>query len=100
MKEVFINAIQSKAVVQVTFNSKEKGMLTRKCIPFDIVPSDKSKDGKERFNFYNLDGKHNLSLIREQVMAIELTKESFKPNNYITWSQIDWFIKRDWEMDW
>ena len=34
--EIFLNAITEKQILRVTFNSKEKGEITRLCIPFDF----------------------------------------------------------------
>lgn len=40
----FINAINSKKVVEVKFNSKEKGVIVRRCRPFDFALSKRYKD--------------------------------------------------------
>ena len=70
----------------------------RKCIPFDIGPSSKIKDGMDRFHFYDLDspeGKHNLSILPEQIVSINILNESFEPKDYVKW-QPNRFIPRDW----
>ncbi|MBL0199984.1 MAG: hypothetical protein IPP81_07345 [Chitinophagaceae bacterium] len=98
MKQIFIDSINNKLVVKLTFDSKEKGTITRICIPFDFGPSRRYKDGLERYHFYDLDspdGKHNLSLLPEQILEISLTEQSFDPSEYITWTP-NWFVKRDW----
>ena len=97
-KEIFLEAIQKKKIVIVKVNSKEKGMITRKCIPFDFGVSRKFKDGLERYHFYDLDspeGEHNLSITPNQLISIEITLESFEPKDYVKWTP-NWFIKRDW----
>jgi hypothetical protein len=94
----FISAINSKNLVKVKINSKEKGVIVRICIPFDYALSKKYKDGKVRYHFYDLDspeGKHNLSVLPQQVLNLEILDKTFNPAEYITW-KTDWSIKRDW----
>ncbi len=96
--ESFINAIHTKKVVSMTFNSQEKGIITRACIPFDYGPSKKYKDGLVRYHLYDLnspDGIHNLSILPEQVISIEILNREFQPSDYVHWKP-NWFIKRDW----
>lgn len=98
MKELFIKAIQEKLVVVITFNSKEKGYLKRKCIPFDFGPSRRTKDQSDRYHFYDLDspdGQHNLSILPNQLINIEITEITFDPRDYIKWTP-NWFLKRNW----
>ncbi len=99
-KETFLEAIHKKNIVKVEINSKEKGFITRKCVPFDFGPSRKFKDGLDRFHFYDLDspdGSHTLSITPNQLISIEITPENFEPSTYVTWSApYNWFIKRDW----
>lgn len=98
MKDVLIDAINQKLKISVTFNSIEKGEITRICIPFDFGPSRRYKDGLDRYHFYDLDspdGKHNLSLLPEQVLEIKLTTETFNPEDYVTWTP-NWFMSREW----
>ncbi len=98
-KDTFINAIHRKRIVKVTFSSKEKGVITRRCVPFDFGPSKRYKDGRDRFHFYDLDspeGKHNLSILPEQLISIEILEQSFDPQIYVTWSPVSWFVERDW----
>lgn len=98
MHEIFIEAINQKLIVQLRFDSIEKGIIIRKCIPFDFGPSRRYKDGRERYHFYDLDspeGKHNLSILPERIIDISLTKQNFEPKDYITWTP-NWNIRRDW----
>lgn len=101
MLEKFLQAINEKKYVSVTFRAKEDGMMkTRKCVPFDYGESRKYRDGKNRFHFYDLDspeGKHNLSILPTQVNEIQLLDEYFEPGDYVTWSP-NWIIERDWGM--
>ncbi len=99
IEETMITAINGLKMIELTFNSKEKGKITRVCIPFDIGPSKKYKDGLNRFHFYDLnspEGKHNLSILPHQIFKIEILDEIFNPGDYITWSPINWIISRNW----
>ncbi len=94
----FLKAINEKKIVIITFNSKEKWIITRKCIPFDYWPWRRnSKVNSDRYHFYDLDSpewQHNLSILPEQIINIEITNERFDPADYVKW-KTNWFIKRD-----
>lgn len=97
MKE-FLEAINNKLILQITFDSKEKGIIKRTCVPFDFGPSRKYKDGLDRYHFLDLDspdGKHNLSILPDQVINMALTNNNFNPADYISWTP-NWHISRDW----
>lgn len=95
----FIKAIREKRVILITFSSKEKGEITRRCIPFDFGPWRRNiLPNPERYHLYDLDspeGQHNLSVLPEQLSDIVILDENFDPSNYITWTT-NWFIPRDW----
>jgi hypothetical protein len=96
--EKFIQAIHNKRIIVAKIDSKEKGVITRTCIPFDYGPSRIYKDGLDRYHLYDLDspeGKHNLSVIPEQIIDIEITNEHFEPSDYVRWEP-NWIIERDW----
>lgn len=97
--EIFLNAITEKQILRVTFNSKEKGEITRLCIPFDFWPSrNKLKENPDRYHFYDLDspkGSHTLSILPEQIVLIEVTGEYFDPSDYVKRTP-NWFVQRDW----
>lgn len=97
-KSNFIEAINNRVVVELTFNSFQKGIITRKCIPFDYGPSRRFRDKSQRYHFLVLDGpegRHNLSILPMQVIQMKLTEIHFDPSNYIKWKP-KWFLKRDW----
>lgn len=97
-KEIFLDSIHRKKKVTIMFDSKEKGIVTRECVPFDYGPSRKYKDGRDRYHFYDLnspEGQHNLSILPEQLINIELLNEPFEPADYVNWTP-NWFVKRDW----
>ncbi|MDY0780430.1 hypothetical protein [Tenacibaculum sp. IB213877] len=95
---LFLKAINNKLIVKVTFNSTNKGILTRNCIPFDLGPSRRFKDKAQRYHFLVLDGiegRHNLSILPSQLLNIELTDKEFNPANFVKWKP-KWFFKRNW----
>ncbi|MBE0515583.1 hypothetical protein [Sulfurimonas sp.] len=100
MLENFLQAINEKKIVSVAFVAKEDGILrVRKCVPFDYGVSRKYKDGENRFHFYDLnspEGKHNLSLLPAQIQKLDILNEVFNPIYYVTWTPINWIVKRDW----
>ena len=98
-KELFLEAINNKKIISLTFNSEEKWTITRKCIPFDFWPWRRKIDvNPDRYHLYDLDSpewKHNLSVLPERVIKIEILDETFHPWDYINW-KTNWFVKRDW----
>lgn len=99
LKETMLEAIHQTRLVNVTFSSNEKGLIKRLCVPYDIGPSRKYRDGQDRYHFYDLnspDGQHNLSILPAQIQSIEMTSNSFFPGDYVTWANIKWFVPRDW----
>lgn len=98
MYDDFITAINDKKVIKITFDSAEKGIITRNCIPFDYGPSRRYKDGKDRYHMYDLDspdGSHNLSILPENLNALEITEDFFEPGDYVKWTP-NWYVARDW----
>lgn len=95
---LFIQAINEKRHLHLTFDSYQKGIIIRKCISYDYGPSKRYKDGSDRYHFYDLDspdGKHNLSILPVQVILIELLETFFDPVDYVTWAP-SWYLSRDW----
>lgn len=95
---LFLQAINDKLLLSLCFDSFEKGTITRKCVAFDFGPSNRYKDGKDRYHLYDLDspnGKHNLAILPHQIVSIILLDENFDPTDYITWAT-KWHYKRDW----
>lgn len=93
--DILIKAINERRLVSVTFNSKEKGIITRTCVPFDFGPGKREKSGKEKYHFWNLDSNHNMPVLPEQIISIKILDATFSPSEYIKWTP-DWNIKRDW----
>ena len=97
-RKILIESINRKLMVRVTYVTNGNRVLIRKCIPFDVGPSRRSKDKSIRYHFLDLDspnGKHPLPLLPDRVLKIELTSLYFQPSKYINWKP-NWFLKRDW----
>jgi hypothetical protein len=95
----FLTAIKEKKKVKLKFNSIEKGVIERVCVPFDFGPSRREKIKRNRYHFYDLDspeGDHTLSIVPQQLIEIHMLAEVFNPGDYVTWSDINWHTPRDW----
>ncbi len=102
-KEKFLKAIDEKLKIKITFDSKEKGIITRTCIPFDFGPSQKKDaiDKTEKYHMYDLDspdnGQHNLPVAENKMLKIEILEENFNPAEYVTWNPpYKWIHPRNW----
>jgi hypothetical protein len=51
MENIMKKAIDNKNIVIIEFLSKEKRMIKRTCIPFDIGPSSKDKNKVIKFHY-------------------------------------------------
>lgn len=94
----FIEALENKKLVKITFEAEVKGMITRTCVPFDFGVSRKYKDGIERFHFYDLDSpdvNHNLSILPEKLYSLDILDQEFNPADYVNWTP-NWIVSRDW----
>jgi hypothetical protein len=102
MEPEFIQAIQSKNKVRLTFASKEDGAtLVRTCAPMDFGPSRRARDKSDRFHVWDYESdmmSHALSLLPTQIISIEVLSETFAPSEFVTWNtkQSAWFVPRDW----
>lgn len=100
-KENFLKAIDEKLKIRITFNSFEKGEITRICIPFDFGPSQKDDaiDKTEKYHVLDLDTPeekpHNLAVAEDRMISVQVLQESFEPGEYVTWSP-SWIYPRDW----
>ncbi len=98
-KEYFIEAINNKTKIRVTFFSKEDNhSLTRLCAPMDYAPSTKAHNKDDRFHFWDYESdkqNHVLSLLPNQIENMEFTQEAFEPSDFVTWNA-NWTIPRNW----
>ncbi|WP_353095846.1 hypothetical protein [Tissierella praeacuta] len=95
MNRLFSNDGNLKSFYNRTVEKRE---IVRQCIPFDYGTSRKYKYGFDRYHFYTLnspEGNHNLSVLPDQVLNIELMNKTFDPADYIKWKP-NWIIDRDW----
>lgn len=96
--EIFISAIHKKKKLKIKFNSMEKGIIERTCIPYDFAPPSRSKDKREKYHFCDIDspdGMHTLSIYPEQLVELKILNENFNPADYVNWTP-NWTVKRDW----
>lgn len=95
---LFLKGIDNKKCVKVKIDSEEKGIIIRTCIPFDYAISRRYKDGAYRYHFYDLDspeGSHNLSVLPNKLLEIELLDRDFNPEEIVKWTP-NWEYSRDW----
>lgn len=99
---VMAKAIEHKNLIVVHFKRKgTESIVVRKCAPLDYGLSKRTKCKCFKFHFWDF-GKngfpHPLSLESEQIFNIEISEETFKPEEFITWNvkQNPWMILRDW----
>lgn len=99
MRDDFVAAIHAKNKILLTFHSKEdRTELTRKCAPMDYGPSSRARNKLDRFHSWDYDSdthQHVLSLLPNQVLRIEILKETFDPSEFVTWPP-QWIIPRNW----
>ena len=102
-KENFLRSIDEKLKIKITFNSAEKGKITRTCIPFDFGSSQKDDaiDRTEKYHVLDLDTPepkpHNLSVTEDKMLKVEVLQESFDPVEYVTWNPpYKWIYSRNW----
>ena len=94
----FFRALESTNLVLLTFDSKEKGVITRTCAPMDFGPSRIYSSSEVRYHFIDVDssaGAHPLSITPDKVVELEILEEQFSPENLVHW-QPNWHYSRDW----
>ncbi|CAH1056827.1 hypothetical protein [Paenibacillus pseudetheri] len=97
---LFADAIQRKRLIRVTFITRSGEERSRRCAPLDLSPSERAKIKFYKYHMWDLDSEpkpHLLSLNPEQVIQLEVTAESFMPEQIVTWTRKNpWTIVRDW----
>lgn len=96
----FVEAIQNQNMVLVKFQAKSNHQVVlRKCAPLDIAPSKRAKNQIFKFHMWDFDNNHVLSLEPSQILDLDITAETFQPEDIITWSMIfAFFILRAFEL--
>ncbi|WP_078666767.1 hypothetical protein [Chitinophaga eiseniae] len=95
----FKKAIAGKTKIKLTFFSKEDGAtLCRLCAPMDFGPSRRATNKDNRYHLWDYESdkqNHVLSLLPDQIVAMEFMETSFDPSEFVTWTP-NWFFVRDW----
>ena len=98
-KDIFLDGIRGTQLLKLTFIARNGEVLTRTCAPMDYGPWRRNTSSAEpRYHFIDLDssaGAHNLSIVPEQIVILELLDEKFEPGKFIHWVP-NWQIVRDW----
>lgn len=102
MNALFESAIHSKHKIRLTFFSKEDNAnIKRVCAPMDFGPSRRAANQDDRFHFWDYESdkkNHVLSLLPNQVVAMEILPDTFDPAEFVTWDvkKAPWFVLRNW----
>jgi len=94
----FVQAVKDKKMVKITVETKDDGAVERTCLPFDFGATKKYKDGLDRYYFYAIDspdGKIDLTVLEAKLIKLEILKDGFEPEDYVTWDT-NWILKRNW----
>ncbi len=71
-KEVFTSALNNLEIVEVTYNSVGKGLVTQELIPLDFGPWRRYNSGELRYHFYSTSTpQHPVTLKPEQIIEIK-----------------------------
>jgi hypothetical protein len=103
MTEQFIQAINDKTKIRLTFYSKQDGEnVTRLCAPMDYGPSRRKNiiDTSDKFHLWDYKSPsetpvHTISLSQDQIVKMEFTDLTFNPSEFVNWAT-NWWIKRNW----
>jgi hypothetical protein len=95
VNQTFLDAVQDTKLVELTFDSKEKGVITCTCAPMDYGHMRNSNSPELKYHFYNLKSNHPMPISAQQIIKMRVLEEKFEPKNIISW-QPDWHIVRDW----
>ena len=94
----FVSAIGGTNLIELTFASSSKGIITRICAPMDFGPWKRSSSGEIRYHFIDLNssaGEHPLSIKADRILKLTVLNQKFKPENIVHWVP-EWHIARDW----
>lgn len=94
----FLQAIQDKKYILMTKNTKDKGIIERRCVPYDYaVGKNHKSDNTPRYWTWHLETKHPSPTKERDVIEIKILDECFDPGEYVTWSSpYNWSTPRDW----
>ena len=96
---LFIQAIQDKKKISITFHSAKDGMdVTRIGAPMDFGPHARFKDKSDRYHVWDFSspsGPHTEPLEASQIRSISLLADQFDPADFVTWTP-KWHVPRNW----
>ena len=96
---LFIQAIQDKKKISITFHSAKDGMdVTRIGAPMDFGPHARFKDKSYRYHVWDFSspsGPHTEPLEASQIRSISLLADQFHPADFVTWTP-KWHVPRNW----
>ena len=96
---LFIQAIQDKKKISITFHSAKDGMdVTRIGAPMDFGPHARFKDKSYRYHVWDFSspsGPHTEPLEASQIRSISLLADQFDPADFVTWTP-KWHVPRNW----
>ncbi|MES2967002.1 MAG: hypothetical protein V4668_04395 [Patescibacteria group bacterium] len=96
LRDEFTSAINNLEIVEVTYNSVGKGLVTQELIPLDFGPWRRYNSGELRYHFYSTSTpQHPIPLKPEQIIEIKKLEKKFDPANIVHWLPA-WHIVRDW----
>lgn len=97
---LFLQSIQDKIVLNIVYDSKEKGRITRKCAPLDYGPSQRKGKlyGTEKYHVFDLnspDQPHPIAMEPDRIVSMSRSTETFNPKSFINW-EVHWLVPRNW----
>ena len=100
--EIFVQAIQDKRKVKVTFFSDNDACnRVNLYAPMDFEQCDIEGVKSSRYYFWDFEKGTNGApqiLQPNQIVSMTLDKEAFNPTEFVTWDleELPWFLERDW----
>lgn len=95
-KDEFISAINNFEVIEVTYDSVGKGLVTQELIPLDFGPWRRYHSSEPRYHFYSTSSpQHPVPLRPKQIIEMKRLEKKFDPANIVHWVP-KWHIVRDW----
>ena len=95
----FEKAIRDKKLILMVKDTKEKGVIKRKCVPYDFAPGKTHKDKNLKYYWtWHTETKHPSNALPKNVKEIQILEdETFEPRDYIHWDPpYNWNVSRDW----
>jgi hypothetical protein len=98
--DTFVDCLRQQRCVRLAFVSKKEGGAVREriCAPMDYGPDRRAADQRDRYHLYDLESKHPLKKLGEEIVRLEVLEQSFDPGTFVTWDtrSSPWWLARDW----